>query len=54
MSLLKDERFFISPIQYEIYIQPADRAILQMYPEIVREESVTVYVYRSEEDDGDD
>lgn len=54
LSLLKDERFFISPIQYEIYIQPADRAILQMYPEIVREESVTVYVYRSEEDDGDD
>ncbi len=50
MDLVEDGRFFVNPTNYEIYIQPMDRAILRMYPEIIQSEEVAVYVYKSEQD----
>lgn len=35
-------------LQYELYIQPQDEAILEMYPQVFQMEEVEVYLYQSE------
>lgn len=50
LSLTGDNCVYTEPIDYEIYIQPMDRDILRMYPDVIEAKEVSVYVYQSETD----
>lgn len=50
INLFKNKDVYVTPINYEIYVQPRDRVILAMYPEIILSEEVEVYLYQSAED----
>lgn len=41
---------YVPRLQYELYIQPQDEAILEMYPQVFQMEEVEIYLYQSEPD----